>query len=57
MKRLTSVLIIAICITLGMTKLQAQGNQKIAYIDTEYILANIPEYSDAQFTDIWFISS
>lgn len=48
MKRLTSVLIIAICITLGMTKLQAQGNQKIAYIDTEYILANIPEYSDAQ---------
>ena len=33
---------------LGMTKLQAQGNQKIAYIDTEYILQNIPEYTDAQ---------
>lgn len=34
--------------TLGITKVQAQGNQKIAYIDTEYILQNIPEYSDAQ---------
>lgn len=34
--------------TLGITKIQAQGNQKIAYIDTEYILQNIPEYSDAQ---------
>ena len=33
---------------LGMTKIQAQGNQKIAYIDTDYILENIPEYSDAQ---------
>jgi outer membrane protein len=34
--------------TLGMIRVQAQGNQKIAYIDTEYILQNIPEYSDAQ---------
>lgn len=33
---------------LGITKLQAQGNQKIAFIDTEYILQNIPEYGDAQ---------
>jgi outer membrane protein len=33
---------------LGLTKLQAQGNQKIAFIDTEYILQNIPEYGDAQ---------
>ena len=48
MKRLASVLIIAMCMTLGITKVQAQGNQKIAYIDTEYILQNIPEYSDAQ---------
>ncbi|MBR6092660.1 MAG: OmpH family outer membrane protein [Bacteroidales bacterium] len=48
MKRLASVLIIAMCMTLGMIKVQAQGNQKIAYIDTEYILQNIPEYSDAQ---------
>ena len=48
MKKITSVLIIAVCLTLGITKIQAQGNQKIAYIDTEYILQNIPEYSDAQ---------
>lgn len=48
MKRLASVLIIAMCMTLGMIRVQAQGNQKIAYIDTEYILQNIPEYSDAQ---------
>lgn len=48
MKKITSILIIAICMTLGITKIQAQGNQKIAYIDTEYILQNIPEYSDAQ---------
>ena len=33
---------------LGITNLQAQGNQKIAFIDTEYIMQNIPEYSDAQ---------
>ena len=43
-----SILLIAFCMMLGMTKVQAQGNQKIAYIDTEYILQNIPEYSDAQ---------
>lgn len=48
MKRLASVLIIVMCMTLGMIRVQAQGNQKIAYIDTEYILQNIPEYSDAQ---------
>lgn len=47
MKTRTLVLI-AICLMLGMTKIQAQGNQKIAYIDTEYILENIPEYGDAQ---------
>ena len=44
----TSILLIALCLMLGITKLQAQGNQKIAYIDTEYILQNIPEYNDAQ---------
>ena len=48
MKRITTVLLITLCMTLGMTKIQAQGNQKIAYIDTEYILQNIPEYTDAQ---------
>jgi len=48
MKTKTSVLLIVLCMMLGMTKLQAQGNQRIAYIDTEYILQNIPEYGDAQ---------
>lgn len=47
MKTRTLVLI-AFCMMLGLTKLQAQGNQKIAFIDTEYILQNIPEYGDAQ---------
>lgn len=35
----------------GMTAAQAQilgGSQKLAYVDSEYIMANIPEYSDAQ---------
>lgn len=48
MKTKTSVLFIVLCMMLGITKLQAQGNQRIAYIDTEYILQNIPEYGDAQ---------
>jgi len=47
MKTRTLVLI-AFCMMFGLTKLQAQGNQKIAFIDTEYILQNIPEYGDAQ---------
>ena len=33
---------------LGITFAKAQGNQKIAYVDTDYILQNIPEYGDAQ---------
>ena len=48
MKTKTLFLLITFCMMLGITKLQAQGNQKIAFIDTEYILQNIPEYSDAQ---------
>ena len=35
----------------GMTAAQAQligGSQKLAYVDSEYIMANIPEYADAQ---------
>lgn len=48
MKTRTLVLLCAFCMMLGYTKLQAQGNQKIAFIDTEYILQNIPEYGDAQ---------
>ena len=33
---------------LGVTAVKAQGNQKFAYVDTDYILQNIPEYGDAQ---------
>jgi outer membrane protein len=33
---------------LGVSTAKAQGNQKFAYVDTEYILLNIPEYGDAQ---------
>lgn len=33
---------------IGMFNVNAQANQKIAYVDTDYILQNIPEYSDAQ---------
>ena len=33
---------------LGIGTVKAQGNQKMAYVDTEYILQNIPEYGDAQ---------
>lgn len=33
---------------LGVSAANAQGNQKIAYVDTDYILQNIPEYGDAQ---------
>ena len=33
---------------MGVVTVKAQGNQKIAYVDTDYILNNIPEYGDAQ---------
>lgn len=48
MKTKTSILLFAFCMILGLGKAQAQGNQRIAYIDTDYILQNIPEYGDAQ---------
>ena len=32
------------------TILSAQKNQRIAYIDMEYILENVPEYLEAQNT-------
>ena len=48
MKTKTLFLLVVFCMMLGISKIQAQGNQKIAFIDTEYILQNIPEYSDAQ---------
>lgn len=48
MKKRTSVLLLIICMFLGISTAKAQGNQKFAYVDTEYILQNIPEYGDAQ---------
>ncbi len=48
MKKRTSVLLLIICMFLGVSTVKAQGNQKFAYVDTEYILQNIPEYGDAQ---------
>lgn len=48
MKKRTSILLLIICMFVGISTLKAQGNQKFAYVDTEYILQNIPEYGDAQ---------
>lgn len=42
------ILLLAFLMILGLSSLKAQGNQKFAYVDTEYILQNIPEYGDAQ---------
>ena len=43
-----SFLLLAFLALIGMFNVNAQANQKIAYVDTDYILQNIPEYSDAQ---------
>jgi len=48
MKKRASFLLLIICMVLGVSTAKAQGNQKFAYVDTEYILLNIPEYGDAQ---------
>lgn len=48
MKKSASFLLLIICMVLGVSTAKAQGNQKFAYVDTEYILLNIPEYGDAQ---------
>lgn len=48
MKTKTLVLLLPFFMMLGIFTSKAQGSQKIAYIDTEYILQNIPEYGDAQ---------
>ena len=47
MKTRKSILLLAFMLFLGMTAVNAQ-NQKIAYVDSDYILENIPEYGDAQ---------
>lgn len=48
MKTRRSLLLLAFMLFLGMTTVSAQQNQKIAYVDSDYILENIPEYGDAQ---------
>lgn len=44
----TRLVLLALFLTMGVTMVKAQGNQKYAYVDTDYILQNIPEYGDAQ---------
>lgn len=44
----TKTLLLAILMILGVSSVKAQGNQRFAYVDTDYILQNIPEYGDAQ---------
>ena len=48
MKTRKSLLLLAFIMMLGISTVKAQGNQKFAYVDTDYILQNIPEYGDAQ---------
>lgn len=48
MKTSKSILMLAVMFLLGMTAVNAQQAQRIAYVDSNYILENIPEYGDAQ---------
>lgn len=48
MKTKKSILLLAVMLLLGITTINAQQNQRIAYVDSNYILENIPEYGDAQ---------
>ena len=43
-----SILLIVVMFVMGITALNAQQAQRIAYVDSNYILENIPEYGDAQ---------
>ena len=47
MKTKKSILLLAVMSFFGLANLNAQY-QKIAYVDSDYILENIPEYGDAQ---------
>ena len=47
MKTRKSILLLAVMFFLGIA-VNAQQNQRIAYVDSDYILENIPEYADAQ---------
>ena len=49
MKKLKSLLLTAAIVCCGVMGANAQiGGQKIVYVDSEYIMENIPEYADAQ---------
>ena len=49
MKTLKSLLLAAVIVCCGSFSSYAQlGGQKFAYVDSDYILSNIPEYGDAQ---------
>lgn len=48
MKTKKSILLIVVMFVMGITTLNAQQAQRIAYVDSNYILENIPEYGDAQ---------
>ena len=50
MKTFKSLVLTAALVCAGMLSANAQigGGQKIVYVDSEYILSNIPEYGDAQ---------
>ncbi|MBE6346597.1 MAG: OmpH family outer membrane protein [Lentimicrobiaceae bacterium] len=48
MKTTKSILLLVVMFILSVTTTNAQQNQRIAYVDSNYILENIPEYSDAQ---------
>lgn len=49
MKTLKSLLLTAAIVCCGAVSSYAQlGGQKFAYVDSDYILSNVPEYADAQ---------
>ena len=49
MNKLKSLLLVAAIVCCGVMGANAQiGGQKIVYVDSEYIMENIPEYADAQ---------
>ena len=49
MKTLKSFLLTAAILCCSVLSVNAQiGGQKFAYVDSDYILSNIPEYGDAQ---------
>ena len=50
MKTIKTLILTAALVCGGIMTANAQigGGQKIVYVDSEYIMSNIPEYGDAQ---------